>query len=263
MRSKKIGGIIEKDPLFVNIGKDEKSVDITNDTNIAISKDRIKSSETKTVCDSIKAQRIGVAKDKLKFPEDFDGHNDEIAELFGVKISCNECHDAEKTILGNYVCKIASIDEVIAKWDKLIAQNPEEPNWVSWKAETIENVRTGRKIPYYGVLDGEIICEAYAEPGYDPAAEGGVSSEPGTVYLSAFRTDEGYRRKGFFSKLMAFMLADLKQKDFIRAIVGVEPWDTLNKELYRHWGFTELVYSGTCTYPDGEVIEVEYYAKTL
>ena len=83
-------------------------------------------------------------------------------------------------MLENYVCKIASIDEVIAKWDKLIAQNPGDPNWVSWKAETIENVRTGRKIPYYGVLDGEIICEAYAEPGYDPAAEGGGPPESGS-----------------------------------------------------------------------------------
>lgn len=166
-------------------------------------------------------------------------------------------------MLGNYVCKIASIDEVIVKRDKLIVQNLDEPNWVSWKAETIENVQTGRNIHYYGVLDGEIICEAYAELGYDPAAEGGIPPEPGTVYLSAFRTDEGYRGKGFFSKLMAFMLGDLKKKDFIRAIVGVEPWDTVNKELYRHWGFTELIYSRTCTYLDGEVIEVEYYAKRI
>ena len=164
---------------------------------------------------------------------------------------------------GNYVCKIASDDEVIAKWDALVAQHPGESNWVVWKAETVNDVRTGRNIPYYGILDGEIICEAYATPGYDPAAEGGTAPAPGTAYLSAFRTVPEYRGKGFFSKLMAFMLADLKQKGFVRATVGVEPEEALNKEMYRHWGFTDMIYSGTCTYPDGETIEVEYYAKTL
>ena len=167
------------------------------------------------------------------------------------------------SMTGNYVCKIASDDEVIAKWEALIAQHPGEPNWVVWKAETVNDVRTGKNIPYYGILDGEIICEAYAAPGYEPAAEGGTVPVPGTAYLSAFRTVREFRGKGFFSKLMAFMLADLKQKGFVRATVGVEPEEALNKEMYLHWGFTDLIFTGTCTYPDGEVIDVEYYAKTL
>ncbi len=167
------------------------------------------------------------------------------------------------SLFDKYVCKIASDDEVIAKWDALAAQHPGEPNWVVWKAETLNDVRSGKNIPYYGILDGDIICEAYATPGYDPAEEGGAAPVPGTVYLSAFRTVPEYRGNGYFSRLMAFMLADLKQKGFARATVGVEPEEQENKEMYLHWGFTELIYTGTCTYPDGETIEVEYYAKAL
>lgn len=177
----------------------------------------------------------------------------------------------------NYVCKIASEDEVIAKWDALVAQHPTEPNWVVWKAETLIDVRSGKNIPYYGILDSEIICEAYATPNYDPASESGgaptASAEPPTdtvqtpqsptAYLSAFRTVKEHRGQGYFSKLMSFMLADLKQKGFKRAILGVEPEEAENKAMYRHWGFTEMIYVGTCTYPDGETIDVEYYTKAL
>ena len=31
--------------------------------------------------------------------------------------------------------------------------------------------------------------------------------------------------------------------------------------MYTHWGFTEFIKSATETYPDGTVIDVEYYKK--
>ena len=62
---------------------------------------------------------------------------------------------------------------------------------------------------------------------------------------------------------MAFMLKDLKQKGYTKAVAGVEPEEKLNKEIYQHWGFTELVSIGTETYPDGTVINVEFYERLL
>ena len=161
-----------------------------------------------------------------------------------------------------YICKIASLEEMNRKWDYEIRQHPGTDNWVVWKGEAMEGFRTGRSIPYYGILDGTVICEATAVLYPDFPQEYGETDEY-TVELCAFRTIKGYRGKGYFSRLMGFMLKDLKEKGYIRAVVGVEPEEKHNKEIYHHWGFTEHVCTGTETYPDGTVIDVEFYGRLL
>ena len=84
-----------------------------------------------------------------------------------------------------------------------------------------------------------------------------------TAYLCAFRTIKEYRGKGYFSRLLRFMLNDLKQKGYTKAVLGVEPGEEKNKAMYAHWGFTEFIKSATEQYPDGTVIDVEYYKKEL
>ena len=59
------------------------------------------------------------------------------------------------------------------------------------------------------------------------------------------------------------MLKDLKQKGYAKAVVGVEPEETMNREMYHHWGFTEYLCSDTETYPDGTVIRVHFFVKSL
>ena len=48
-----------------------------------------------------------------------------------------------------------------------------------------------------------------------------------------------------------------------QAVVGVEPEEKRNQEIYCHWRFTEDVGTGTETYPDGTVIRVEFLGKQL
>ena len=151
------------------------------------------------------------------------------------------------------------MEEMEQKWDYEIAQHPGEINWIVWKGEAIEGARTGRSVPYYGVLDGRVICEATAEPLH----EGEGTEECRGVELCAFRTVMEYRGKGYFSKLMAFMLEDLRKKGYAKAVVGVEPEEKTNREIYRRWGFDEPAGTGTETYPDGTVITVEFYSKRL
>ncbi len=162
---------------------------------------------------------------------------------------------------GSYVCRIASPGEMERRWDDEIALHAEKGNWIVWKDEAIENARAGRSIPYYGFLDGRAICEATAVP--DPQTGRAEKAEGRAVELCAFRTDNEYRGKGYFSKLMAFLQEDLKRKGYGKAIVGVEPKETVNCRIYHHWGFTEYVRSGTETYPDGTVIKVIFLGKKL
>ena len=163
----------------------------------------------------------------------------------------------------NYVCKIASFDELIRKWDYEIERHHGANNWVIWKEDAVRSFSFGLSIPYYGILNDSIICEATAvlRPEAVQNSEGMMDEH--TVYLCAFRTVDQFRGKGYFSKLIAFLQNDLKQKGYTKAVLGVEPHETDNVKMYHHWGFTDLIQSATEQYPDGTVIDVDYYGKRL
>lgn len=162
---------------------------------------------------------------------------------------------------GIYLCRIPSREEMERKWEDEIALHAEKQNWIVWKGEAVESAMAGRSLPYYGFLNGKIICEATAVPHPDIGLSGG--DPDGAVELCAFRTNKAYRGQGWFSRLMDFLQKDLKRKGYTKAIVGVEPCEAHNREIYHHWGFTEHVSSGTETYPDGTVIQVDFYGKRL
>ncbi len=163
-----------------------------------------------------------------------------------------------------FICKIASPQEMEIKWEYEIAQREKDKeSWIVWKKQSIENYKQGYTIPYYGILEGIIICEATAmvHPKVVQNNTGLVDSH--TAYLSAFRTIDKFQGKGYFSKLFHVMIDDLRQKGFTKVTLGVEPAEEKNKEIYAHYGFTEYIKSGKEYYPDGTVIDVEYYGKTI
>ena len=163
-----------------------------------------------------------------------------------------------------YVCKVASPDEMERKWDYEISRHTDDrENWIIWKTEAKDNFREGKAIPYYGILDGEIICEATAIIHPDAAQNSEGLIDDRTAYLCAFRTNEPFRGKGYFSVLFRFMLDDLRKRGYTRVTLGVEPGETVNKEIYRHYGFTGFVKAKTEKYPDGTEIHVEYFLKNI
>ena len=163
---------------------------------------------------------------------------------------------------GQYICRTASLEDMERKWDYEISRNVDDrENWIVWKNEAIANLRAGRAIPYYGILDGEIICEATAIIDPDAAQNSSGLIDNRTAYLCAFRTNESFRGKGYFSGLFRFMTDDLRSRGYTRLTLGVEPEDQVNRAIYRHYGFTELIKTDTEKYPDGTTINVEYYVK--
>ncbi len=166
--------------------------------------------------------------------------------------------------MDGYVCKIASLKEMNTKWDYEIEHSKDNKNnWIIWKKENIEHYQKGYLIPYYGILNGKIICEATANINPKIVQNSDMLVDTNIVYLSAFRTIKEYQGKGYFSKLMKFMLNDLKNKGYTKVTVGVEPTDKKNKKIYEHFGFTEYLKKGIEKYPDGTIIEVEYYSKDI
>lgn len=163
-----------------------------------------------------------------------------------------------------YICKIASMDEMIEKWDYEIARSGEDrDNWIIWKKENIERFKSGNIIPYYGIYDGTIICEATAIISPKAVQNSNLLVGDTTAYLSAFRTLPEYQGRGYFSALFRYMVNDLKERGYVRLTLGAEPGEEKNRQIYSHYGFTEYIKSATEKYPDGTVIDVDYFAKSI
>ena len=141
-----------------------------------------------------------------------------------------------------YVCKVASPDEMERKWDYEISRHTDDrENWIIWKTEAKDNFREGKAIPYYGILDGEIICEATAVIHPDAAQNSEGLIDDRTAYLCAFRIRKEYRGQGLGSKLMQTVLADLKSAGFRHVTIGVGPDEEQNVRLYHRLGFTSKI----------------------
>ena len=170
----------------------------------------------------------------------------------------------KEMIMENYVCKIASLEEMNLKWDYEIECNKDDKyNWLIWKEENIIKYKKGYIIPYYGILNEKIICEATANINSKIVQNSDLLVDTKRAYLSAFRTIKEYQGKGYFSKLMKFMLNDLKNRGYTEVTLGVEPTDEKSKKIYEHYGFNEYLKGGIEKYPDGTIIDVEYYLKKL
>ena len=65
-------------------------------------------------------------------------------------------------MIEDYICKIATIEEMEQNWNYLIKIHPGNNAWKVYKEEAIKNMQNGNTIVYYGVLNGEIISEATA-----------------------------------------------------------------------------------------------------
>ena len=166
--------------------------------------------------------------------------------------------------MSNYVCKIATIEEMNIKWDYEINRAiDDKSNWITWKKDNIERFKKGYIIPYYGLLDGKIICECTAALNKSIVQNSESLVDKKTAYLMAFRTIEEYQGQGYFSKLFKYMLEDLKSKGYERVTLGVEPEEENNKAIYNKYGFIEHIKNGKEVYPDGTSVEVEYYGKSI
>lgn len=164
----------------------------------------------------------------------------------------------------NYICKIASLEEVTSVFDFYIENDLDErENWIKWKENALDNVRNNRTINYHGLLDGKVICEATAAiDGKNIQNADGLISDD-VAYLLAFRTLPEYRGKGYFSILYHYMIDDLKKRGYKKVTIGVEPDEIKNKEIYKHYGFVEHIKDAQEVFPDGTVTDVEYYGKRL
>lgn len=165
----------------------------------------------------------------------------------------------------NFTCKIAPLSDIEKRWDTLIKNHPNNPNWSIWKNDTTINNKNNYRISYYGYLDGLIITEATAiiSPLDTAISNSEKLISKDMAYLTGFRTDSKYQNKGYFSKLYKYMEEDLKNRGFTKLSLGVEPQEVKNMMIYFKYGFTNYIKTATETYPTGKTITVNYYYKEI
>lgn len=163
-----------------------------------------------------------------------------------------------------YICKIATVDEIERKWNYEIKINWRRKSVLKMlKIETIERVKSGQAITYYGILNGKIICQTTAmfDKNIIQNSDGLVGIK--TAYLCNFSTVKKHQGKGYFSKLFTFMINDLKNRGYKKVTLGVEPNEMKNLKIYQHLGFNEYIKSAQEIFTDGKVADVDYYGMYL
>lgn len=172
-------------------------------------------------------------------------------------------------IKDNYICKIATIEEMNKKWDYEIMQDPDNNAWKVWKKEFIDAAKEGKRISYYGLLNGNIICETTAYLSKDTLKNSEGLIDEKTAYLGAFRTIDEYQGKGYFSILYKYMENDLKEKGYKKLTLAVEPCEVKNMMIYFKYGFTNYIKTDIEEYPkeddnkEPQKVLVNYYYKEL
>lgn len=148
--------------------------------------------------------------------------------------------------------RVATKEEVAKQFDWLIDTHDDKKLWTNFKNKQLIQLDHEEAIPYYGFIDNDCICEAYAIK---------TNAYPNRVYLKAFRTRPEYRNQHYFTGLFNYMIEDLRKRGYNEFTVGVESEDTINKSRYMYFGFTEYLETHPDIYSDGSIHLVEYYLK--
>ena len=165
--------------------------------------------------------------------------------------------------MDNYICKIATIEEMEQNWNYLIEIHPNNNAWKIYKEEAIKNMKEKNTIVYYGILNGEIICEATAYI-KEEAFIGDIQNTDNLIsheraYLCGFRTNEEYQGQGYFSKLYKFLEQDLKSK--VAKILRINEKEILSVEGEKRFLSRDLLFSmfiATMMIP-GEILVITNY----
>ena len=158
--------------------------------------------------------------------------------------------------MDSYVCRVATLEELLKRWDYLIAIHHGSAAWRGYRALALRNYRAGSAISYLGFLNGESISEATAYVAQSAFA-GDLSDPSGLLserraYLAAFRTNREYEGQGYFGRLYRYMESDLRQRGYSELCLGVGPEDVRDMEIYFHLGFREYMKTTVEAAPVGD-----------
>ena len=150
------------------------------------------------------------------------------------------------------------------KWNfEINRATDNKDRWLKLRELHFDRYNKGYIIPYYGLLDGKIICECSVAINPLALFNSNMLIGDKKCYLFAVRTVEEYQGQGYFRELFKYVIEDLKKRGFEKVTIGVEKDAIKNKKIYFNYGFTEFLRENDEIYPDGFEVHMEYYCKTL
>lgn len=157
--------------------------------------------------------------------------------------------------------KKATLDELELIWNQNIADNPEDPRYIRWKRQFIEDNASGAAATFLVTSDGIPVGEGtlLLSPNCR-AIRGRLNLCNGSTVanINALRIQPMYEGQGHISNLMSEIEKYAKQIGITSLTIGVEASETRNLAIYLHWGFSQFI---TADVEDGSFIL--YYGKTL
>ena len=155
----------------------------------------------------------------------------------------------------------ATADDLEHLWNANIADNPDDPRWLAWKAEYIGYHQNGKGATFAVVRDGTPVGEGTLLFSPDCGAVGGRTElvDGATIAnVNALRIRKDCEGQGHISALVRLMEQHARDRGIKRLTIGVEAKETRNLAIYLHWGYRSFI---TSAVEDGEL--VLYYAKEL
>jgi len=136
--------------------------------------------------------------------------------------------------------KEATARELGIRWEYLISENQGDDRWKTWKDGVINGNVNGTMQTFIARVDGEIVGE--------------VTFIFENSEVNALRVNPEYQGHGVASGLLKYLEDWARENKIESLIIGVEPNEVRNMQMYFHWGFTEFVSA------KGNVL---YYRKRL
>jgi len=142
-----------------------------------------------------------------------------------------------------YNYKEASVAELERRWDKNIANNPDDPRWIGWKAEYTANNRNGKCRTFVVMYGDDPVGEGTLlfSPDCDVKGRVDLADSKDIVNVNALRIEREHEGKGHISKLVRLMEQYAGDRGYKTATIGVGAQETRNLGIYLHWGYDKFV----------------------
>ena len=155
----------------------------------------------------------------------------------------------------------ATAEDLEIIWDYQIETNPDEPAWVRWKKQFIDDNHSGAAATFVAVVDGVPVGEGTLLFSPDCRAIRGrleLADGKKVTNINALRIRKAYEGRGYISALVKFMESYAREHGYSQITIGVEAVEARNLGIYLHWGYDRFImHEG-----EGEELTL-YYGKTL
>ena len=155
----------------------------------------------------------------------------------------------------------ATMEDLEKIWNKDIADNPDDANYICWKQQYIQNNMSGKCATFVAVYNempiGQITVlfstECSAVKNRPMLCDGETRAN-----MNAFRIDKKFEGQGHISKLVKMAEQYAKNKGITYLTIGSEAKESRNLGIYLHFGYTEFI---TSFVEDDEL--VLFYGKNI